>query len=84
MDFINIIGFLAAAGTTIAFVPQVIHSVKTKSTKDISLAMYSLFCIGISLWIIYGIYLNSYPIILANSITLILAIIVLFTKFRYG
>lgn len=84
MDFINIIGFLAAAGTTIAFIPQVIRSVKTKSTKDISFAMYSLFCIGISLWIIYGIFLNSYPIILANSITLILAITVLITKLQYG
>jgi len=84
MDYVAIIGFSAAICTTTAFLPQAIKTLKTKSTKDISLIMYLLFCIGVFLWLIYGLYLNSYPIILANIITLVLALIVLTMKIIYN
>jgi MtN3 and saliva related transmembrane protein len=84
MDYVAIIGFSAAICTTAAFLPQAIKTLKTKSTKDISLIMYLLFCIGVFLWLIYGLYLNSYPIILANIITLVLALIVLTMKIIYN
>ena len=83
MDYVTIIGFVAAICTTSAFLPQAIKAVKTKSTKDISLMMYILFCIGILLWLVYGLYINSYPVIIANMATIILAAIVLFMKLKY-
>ena len=83
MDITEIVGFLAGIGTTIAFIPQVIQSLKTKSTKDISLIMYVIFCLGVFLWLIYGFLIGSFPVISANGATLILAIIVLVTKMRY-
>jgi MtN3 and saliva related transmembrane protein len=76
------LGYLAAFCTTIAFIPQAIKVYKTKQTKDISLGMFSLLIGGFVLWLWYGILLISYPIILANSDTLIIAIYILITKFR--
>jgi MtN3 and saliva related transmembrane protein len=76
------LGYLAAFCTTIAFIPQAIKVYKTKQTKDISLGMFSLLIGGFVLWLWYGILLISYPIILANSVTLIIAIYILITKFR--
>jgi len=84
MDYINIIGFMAAIGTTAAFIPQVIQSLKTKSTTDINLAMYIIFSTGVFLWLVYGLLIHSYPVILANFITLIIALAVLLTKVHYG
>ena len=84
MDWITIIGLLAAACTTAAFVPQVVRSARSKHTKDISLAMYSLFTGGISLWLAYGLLLRNIPLICANSVTLVLALAVLRLKLRYG
>ena len=84
MDYITLIGFGAAAGTTIAFVPQALYTLRTKSTQDISLSMYIIFCIGVFLWLIYGIFLNSWPIIIANILTFILCMSILIMKIRYG
>ncbi len=84
MDFVTIIGFMAATCTTISFVPQVIHIIKTQDTKGISLSMYSIFTIGITCWLVYGCYLESLPIILANSITLLLALTILILKIKLG
>lgn len=84
MDVYEVIGLLAAILTTGAFVPQVYKTWKIKSTDDISLTMYLVLFIGLVLWLIYGIHLNSLPMILANSITGILALIVLFFKWRYN
>ncbi len=84
MEFVNIIGYLAAISTTIAFLPQAIRIWKTKSAKDLSLFTFLIFCIGTMLWLIYGIMLNSLPIIFANSLTMILALTILFFKFKYG
>jgi len=79
----SIIGFIAAFLTTASFIPQVIQVWKTKETKDISLVMYIFFCIGIFLWLVYGILMGALPIIVANAATLILASIILVFKIRY-
>ena len=63
------IGYFAAFCTTIAFIPQAYKVWKTKSTKDISLSMFIIFTTGVLSWLIYGITIANFPIILANSIT---------------
>jgi MtN3 and saliva related transmembrane protein len=84
MDVIAIYGFLAATCTTVSFVPQIIKILKDKEAKDISIGMYLIFTFGVMFWLIYGILLNEYPIIIANSITLIFAVTVLILKYKYG
>ncbi len=84
MTLTTSIGLLAAFGTTTAFVPQVIQIIKTRDTKGISLFMYIIFTIGITLWLIYGLLLNDTPIIIANSITLVLALTILTLKIKNG
>ncbi len=79
----QIIGLAAAILTTTAFLPQVIRVVKSRSTHDISLAMFVLFCTGIFLWLIYGILIKDTPIIIANAATFILATIILIYKFKF-
>ena len=76
------LGFLAAVCTTIAFIPQVVKVYKSKHTKDISLGMFSLLNLGIVLWICYGLMINSYPVVIANAITIILASYILITKIK--
>ena len=78
----NIIGYAAAFLTTIAFVPQAYHSWKTRDLTGISLPMYSLFTTGVALWFVYGLYISSMPVIIANAITLILSAIVLTLKIK--
>lgn len=80
----QIIGFIAAILTTGAFAPQAIKTIRTRSTQSISLGMYVFFTIGVIFWLIYGIYLMNFPIILANSITLILTGTILAMKIKYG
>ena len=72
IDKNELIGFIAAVCTTFAFLPQVIKVWKTKQTKDLSLRMYSIMFIGILLWLVYGIRIDSLSIILANVVTAIL------------
>lgn len=84
MNLTTIVGLLAATGTTTAFIPQVLQIIKTQNTKGISLFMYIIFTIGITLWLTYGILLNDIPIIVANAITLILALTILFLKVKNG
>jgi len=83
MQTVDFIGFAAAIFCTIAFIPQVIHSWKTRDLGGISLRMYGLFTTGVALWLIYGIALRTWPIILANSVTLVLAGTVLFLKLTH-
>jgi len=83
MDIITIIGLIAAAFTTVALLPQLIKVWKTKSTKDISTGMFTLFCVGVFLWFVYGFYLNDIPIVLANSLAFIQALIILLFKAKY-
>lgn len=78
----NIIGFLAAICTTLSFLPQVIKTIRTKNTIGISLSMYSLFVVGIVLWLAYGLAINDMPMILANLVTLVLSAIILGLKIR--
>ena len=78
------IGCLAAVLTTVSFIPQVWQIWKTRHTQDISLRMYILFTCGIGLWLIYGLLLAAWPIIIANAITLVLAGTVLILKLRHG
>jgi MtN3 and saliva related transmembrane protein len=77
------LGYLAGIFTTIAFVPQLAKVWKSRSTHDISLAMFVIFCAGIGLWLIYGLLIDSPPIILANAVTLIIAFAILIFKIRY-
>ncbi len=83
MPLTDVIGSLAGAFTTIAFVPQVVKTWRSRSAEDISLLMFTLFTAGVLLWLLYGIALGSVPIIIANSITLVLALSVLVLKVRY-
>ena len=83
-DFVlKYIGFFAALCTTIAFLPQAIKVYQTKSTKDISLLMFLIFTIGVFSWLIYGLIINDYPVILANAVTLILSLFILLYKIKY-
>jgi MtN3 and saliva related transmembrane protein len=81
---IDLIGSVAAVLTTVSFVPQVWHSLKTRDVSGISLGMYSAFTIGVALWLVYGLLLWSWPLIIANSITLALAATILGLKLRFG
>ena len=83
MDWITLLGLLAGALTTIAFLPQVLKTWRTKSTEDISAVMFITFCLGLLLWLIYGLLINSLPIIFANALTLIFSSIILYFKFRF-
>ena len=80
---IKYIGFFAAFCTTFAFLPQAIKVYKTKSTKDISLYMFLIFTIGVLSWLIYGLIINDWPVILANAVTLILSFFILIFKLKY-
>jgi MtN3 and saliva related transmembrane protein len=83
MDFITILGLVAGTLTTLAFLPQLLKIWQTKSAKDISFNTLIFFNIGIFLWLIYGIYLNALPIILANLFTLIFNMIIVWLKIKY-
>ena len=77
------LGFAAATLTTIAFIPQLIKAWKTKQTKDLSSVMLCVLNLGILLWLVYGIMINSLPIILANVVTFVLAAVILVLKMKY-
>jgi len=77
------IGSTAAFCTTLSFLPQLIRVWQRKSAKDISLSMFLLFNLGLACWLIYGIGIHSFPIIAANTVTLLLALAILFLKLRY-
>jgi MtN3 and saliva related transmembrane protein len=83
MTYIDIIGFTAAFGTTISFLPQAIKTIKTKDTSGISLSMYSIFTAGTFFWLLYGILSPSLPVAVANAVTMLFASIILIYKIRY-
>jgi MtN3 and saliva related transmembrane protein len=78
------IGALAALLTTLSFVPQAYQVYHTRKTHDLSLGMFTLFALGVALWLVYGIFHRSVPIMAANFITLLLASYILLMKLRYG
>lgn len=79
----EIIGYLAALLTTCSFVPQAWLTFRTRDVKGISLGMYSVFACGVALWLTYGVLLAAWPIVVANTITLALALAILAMKLRY-
>ena len=81
---IEIIGYCAAFLTTIAFLPQAIQSWRTRNLSGISAGMYSLFTLGVGLWLIYGLIIEKWPLIVANALTFALALSILVLKLRAG
>lgn len=81
--YAELLGYIAAFCTTVAFVPQVVKTYKSKSAASLSLGMFLFFTGGVVLWLIYGIMINEYPIIAANVVTLILAVTLIYFKLRY-
>ena len=77
-------GFAAAFLTTVSFIPQAIMTIRSKNTSGISRGMYLMFTVGVALWLVYGVYLMSWPMIFANTVTLLLAATILILKLRYG
>ena len=77
------LGFAAAFCTTAAFVPQLVRVLRSRSAHDISMPTFLLFSIGIFLWLLYGIYTGSKPVIASNIVTLILTLSILFLKLKY-
>ena len=83
MNLTDTLGTLGASLTTIAFMPQVWHTFRTKDVSGISLGMYTVLTVGIALWVVYGWLLSAWPIIISNGITLSLALAILLMKLRY-
>ena len=79
----DMFGYIAAALTTVAFLPQVLRVWRTRSAKDISLPMYALFVTGVAFWILYGVLIQSPPVIWANGVTFLLSSAVLVAKLRF-
>ncbi|MGB4498410.1 MAG: SemiSWEET transporter [Methylococcaceae bacterium] len=77
---IEILGYVAATLTTVSFLPQAILTIRTRDTDGLSLSMYSTFTLGVLGWLIYGILLKNNVIVIANSITLFLATLILSFK----
>jgi MtN3 and saliva related transmembrane protein len=83
MDFATALGTVAGILTTAAFVPQVVKTWRSRSARDISGVMFVAFSIGVALWIVYGVMVRSAPVVVANSVTLVLALAVLGMKARF-
>ncbi|MBY0454116.1 MAG: SemiSWEET transporter [Burkholderiaceae bacterium] len=83
MQISDWVGYLAASLTTCSFVPQALHTFRTRDVSGISLGMYSVFTVGVALWLVYGVLLKAWPIVAANTVTLALAGAILAMKLRY-
>jgi len=84
MTLVSLMGYVAGTCTTLAFLPQVFRTWSTRSTDDISLGMFSLMVFGIALWLLYGIAVGDWPLILADGVSLILAATILALKLHFG
>ncbi len=84
MSTTDLIGSLAACLTTASFVPQAWLSFRTRDVSGVSLLMYSVFTAGVALWLVYGLLLDAWPMVVANTITLALALLILGMKLVYG
>ena len=84
MRWVTYLGLIAGALTTISFLPQVIKTLKTRKAEDISLLMFTILCLGILLWMIYGFIIGDLPLITSNFIALIFTSIILVSKIKYG
>jgi MtN3 and saliva related transmembrane protein len=83
MSTAELLGYVAAVFTTLSFVPQVLRVYRTRSAHDISATMYGMFIFGLALWIGYGVLLRAWPIVVANTITVLLAAAILGMKLRF-
>ena len=83
MSFVTLIGFAAGALTTFSFLPQVLKTYRTKRCDDLSTGMLLAFTAGVALWLTYGLFLHSAPIISANAVTLALLAAIVIMKLRY-
>lgn len=83
LDYIEIIGLIAACLTTAAFLPQVFKTWKTKDVSSLSLPMFSMFFLGVIMWLIYGLLIDSLAIILANTITVFSSFLLVYFKIKY-
>lgn len=84
MAWMDWVGYVAASLTTLSFVPQAWLTFRTKDVSGISLGMYSAFTLGVALWLVYGLLLQAWPVVVANAVTLALASGILAMKLRYG
>jgi MtN3 and saliva related transmembrane protein len=80
----TVVGLLAAAFTTVSYLPQVMKTLRTRHTKDISLLMYIVLAAGLFLWFVYGLLVRDLPIIIANAITFLLSLTILVLKIKHG
>jgi len=80
--WIDLLGSLAGSLTTLSFLPQVAKTWRSGSAKDISLGMFVLYCAGVILWLVYGVFLMAWPIILSNAMTLVLSGLILWFKIK--
>ncbi len=83
INVITLLGLTAATLTTLAFLPQVIKSWRSRETRDVSLGMFAVLTVGIILWLIYGLLIGDLPLVVANGVTLVLAVTMLYLKLRY-
>jgi MtN3 and saliva related transmembrane protein len=83
MPTTDLIGYLAATLTTTAFIPQALLTWRTRRAEGVSLWMYSIFVTGVALWLVYGYLSNAWPVIMANALTLMLALFILGMKLVY-
>jgi MtN3 and saliva related transmembrane protein len=83
MSTTTMLGFLAGFLTTISFLPQVVKTWKSRSASDLSLGMFSVFSVGVTCWLFYGLLLQEIPMIFWNSVTLFLVLIILIMKLKF-
>lgn len=83
-DWRTILGFAAGGLTTLSYIPQVLKTWKSKSTHDISAGMFITLTAGLFLWVLYGISINSVPVIVTNIISVVLGLTIVFFKFKNG
>jgi MtN3 and saliva related transmembrane protein len=80
MSPVDLLGYCAASLTTLSFLPQALLTLRTRDVSGISLGMYSAFTLGVALWLVYGLVLGQWPIVVANALTLMLASVILVMK----
>ena len=80
----DLTGFAAATMTTVAFVPQAWKTWRTRSAAGVSLRMYTIFTTGVALWLAYGLMIGAWPVIVANTITLLLSLFILVMRLKLG
>jgi MtN3 and saliva related transmembrane protein len=81
--WVELIGGVGAVCTTVAFVPQLVRVWKLKRAEEISGAFFLLFTVGIVIWLVYGVLIDSWPIIIANAVTIVIATAILVLKFKW-